>query len=106
MLVQLALVDEATPRTNGPLIPDLRIELALVLVTYDGHILHLLLLVDILLVVVYNQDFTTGIFFYELLHRHLNEHVVVHFVGTPTFKLASYSTIQVGLGLARVSVCC
>ena len=70
----------------------------------DDRLRLCLLLINILLIIVDDQDFATSIFFYELLHRHLNEHVVVNLVGTPSFEFASYSSVNVRLLGAEVCV--
>lgn len=48
----------------------------------------------LLRVVVHYQDLSAGVLLYELLHRHLDEHVIIYFVRAASFKLSGYPTID------------
>ena len=43
---------------------------------------------------VHNQDLASSILFDELLHRHLNEHVIIHFVRAASLQLSSNPAVD------------
>ena len=49
-----------------------------------------------------NYNLSTSIFSFELLIAHLNEHVIIHFVGSSSLQLPSYATIDIVVSLIDI----